>query len=251
MLRRSREDVVGSAVADLLPDVRIAGTACGDAELMALRGIHEISFAGPDGDRLRLDLSISQIHTENHAATIWLARDITEKRRAEANARKAQDRLLESIESVQEGIALFGPDDRLLISNRKYREKGRDIRQPPGEMPHYDEIIRALSESGYFAAAKDDPQAWVAARLEQHRNPTTALVDRTSDGRWILTSEQRTHDRGTIVVETDITALKEREAELVTARDAAEQASRAKTEFLATVSHELRHRSMPSSAFRK
>ncbi len=63
---------------------------------------------------------------------------------------------------------------------------------------------------------------------------------RLADGGWIQVEERRTIDDGTMVVITDISTQKAREADLQAAKDAAERAALLKTQFLATVSHELR-----------
>lgn len=62
---------------------------------------------------------------------------------------------------------------------------------------------------------------------------------------WVLTTKMALRDRcgriiGTFGISKDITALKRVEAELADARDAAEQATRAKSAFLASMSHEIR-----------
>ena len=55
------------------------------------------------------------------------------------------------------------------------------------------------------------PEAWVARRLEQLRNPGPAREEQFRDGRWIRYHERRTSDGGTISIRVDITDLKVRE----------------------------------------
>ena len=59
-------------------------------------------------------------------------------------------------------------------------------------------------------------------------------------GRWYLGAARRLSDGSYALALPDITALKEREAALALARDAAESANKLKSKFLATMSHELR-----------
>ena len=61
-----------------------------------------------------------------------------------------------------------------------------------------------------------------------------------SDGRWIKVSDHCTADGSMVGIRTDITDLKNREDALFAAKEAAEIASRSKSEFLANISHELR-----------
>src|SRR5207253_1564137 len=57
---------------------------------------------------------------------------------------------------------------------------------------------------------------------------------------WARISERRTPDGSTVGVFTDITELKQRQAELEQAMEQADSANRAKSVFLANMSHELR-----------
>ena len=54
-------------------------------------------------------------------------------------------------------------------------------------------------------------EEWIAGRLHQHRNPGPPKVQRRSSGRWVMISERRTLDGGTVAVYSDISELKRRE----------------------------------------
>jgi signal transduction histidine kinase/CheY-like chemotaxis protein len=115
----------------------------------------------------------------------------------------------------------------------------------PG-MP-YEDILLAASKAGFIPAASNKPDAWIAERLDRHRNPKGAFEQQRDHDVWLKISERRTADGGIVGVFTDITDLKDRELQLgqlvdrlADARDAAMEATVAKTRFLANMSHELR-----------
>ena len=144
----------------------------------------------------------------------WLY-DISALRHAEEARRKSEQRLAEAIESISEGFVFYDADDRLVLCNSCYRALlygGDDAGLTPGMS--FESIVRRSAERGSIKDAQGRVEEWVAERLEQHRNPGEPQVQRRGDGRWIMVSERRTEDGGTVAVYSDITELKQREESL-------------------------------------
>jgi signal transduction histidine kinase len=141
-------------------------------------------------------------------------RDLTKETLAEERAATAQARLIDAIESIPECFMLLDAADRLVVCNGRYRELYAPVAHLCVPGTPFEEICRASALAGLPAVARGREEEWVRDRLARHNAPRFAMEERKIGERWFQVSEQRTHDGGTVVLQTEITGVKRREPEL-------------------------------------
>jgi adenylate cyclase len=181
----------------------------------------KVTWRTKKGARVHLLLSYVQVaYQGGHISfvggkrVLWVY-DITALKKAEDAHLRSEQRLVEAIESISEGFAYYDAEDRLVLCNSSYREmlySGVDTGIAPGTS--FESIIRNAAERGDVIDAEGQVEEWIANRLHQHRNPGPPQVQRRSGGRWVVISERRTIDGGTVAVYSDISELKRREESL-------------------------------------
>ena len=175
----------------------------------------------------------------SHRRLMDYRRELARRVETEASLARTEQRLMDAIESMPDGLVLLDADRRFVMCNSRYREFYPQLasRLTPGTPAS--EIVGTDAED---------------AELHDHSTPTdTALANvrrdgqitpdqecRLATGRWIRVSDRSTREGGLVGIRTDITSLKLNEEALREASRRAGAANLAKSQFLANMSHELR-----------
>ena len=146
-----------------------------------------------------------------------IGRNITELRRAQREQKRSEHLFLDAISSVPLAIALFDPDDRIIVWNRLYAgliAKGVDL----AKGTTFEELVRLAVSSGRVAEAAGGAEEWLERRLRQHRNPE-GVFEVSLDGAILEIREHRTREDYTFFIAHDVTRVKQADAELRAQKD--------------------------------
>ncbi|GAB5470757.1 MAG: hypothetical protein Kilf2KO_37870 [Rhodospirillales bacterium] len=151
------------------------------------------------------------------------------RRRVRALERSYED-LRHGLEDAPSAFAYFDAEDRAVFFNRSFagycEQAGTTIRKGR----RFQEILQACLAVGLYRDAQGREQQWLAARLAAHRGPFSRNELHLNDGRWLLIEEVRSQAGGSLIVATDVTAIKRAQTEV-------ETSSRAKEALLAMAFH--------------
>ena len=232
----NRNVLFGVVILSLLSSILIVWLYVGRNLIHRLTALSDSMLAVAGGD-LRAPLPVptggDEIGRMAEALIVFRDTAIEVKNSNLQEIEGARRRLIDAIENSSEGFAFYDAQDRLVICNTRYREllyPGIPLALEPGM--EFATIIRRAAESGLIVGAEGRIDEWVKERLTIHRDPGKPRLQQRRDGRWILITERRTGDGGTVAIYSDITDLKQREEELVKKSNALEQLSNQLAKYL-------------------
>jgi PAS domain S-box-containing protein len=164
--------------------------------------------------------------------------DITEQIVAKNVIEKQKVHLDAALENISHGICMFDATQRLIVCNKRYA----DLYGLTNEETKPGTTLRAILEHRIASGqAPDDHRSYIDDRInEVSANKPYQTTNKLRDGRYVFVKHRPMADGGWVATHEDVTELKQHEAELAAARDAADEANRTKSSFLANMSHELR-----------
>ena len=151
------------------------------------RPFRDASFSASDTGGKKHYFAISCVprfsdHDSSFMGTNGIAKDVTEV----ALLEKSNTQLSDAIDVLSGYFALYDEDDRLLISNARFREQNRKYGPFVEPGSRYEDLLRAQVDAGRFEDAIGNEAAWIEQRLAQRKSGKEAYELPLSDGRLVV-----------------------------------------------------------------
>lgn len=208
----------------------------------------EILLQRSDGRQFWALVNATFADYEGFPALLFAFNDITELKYREAQLQQAKretDAALRDLnavlDTIQYGILFLDPDFHIRLANRAYREIWEMPASYYAQPRSLEEDMEKSRSLGSYDVSDEEWQSYKAMRIQEIRSGASTLSEmRLKSGRVLQYRIIALPDGGRMLTYFDITDMKEFEDVLRQAKEQAEEASQAKSRFLANVSHELR-----------
>lgn len=178
---------------------------------------HVNEIVRKDGRRLFVSTSGGPVHDIDGkvVGACGITIDISDRQQRAAELEQARTQLGNALDSIPDGFALFGRDERLILCNRRYAALFGEQREVASLIGlGVAELIRERVAMGDPIPPDflGDADVWIAEQIKRHRAADgSQYLYETADGTWIQTTKRRTPAGEVVLVVTDITSLKRSE----------------------------------------
>jgi len=192
-----------------------------------------------DGTEFPIEASISRVRRDSGVEYTMIMRDVTERMRAARQLAHTASVLRQTVEHMPLGVSVMDAKLDIIAFNDEFLTLLGFARDRFAVGDPLEKFLRFNAERGEYGPGDADAQ--VQERLELARRAEAHRFERTLfNGNVVEVRGTPVPGGGFVTVYTDITARHEESRRLIEARESAEGAARAKSEFLATMSHEVR-----------
>jgi len=126
--------------------------------------------------------------------------------KSDHEARLSRQRLVDALGAISEGFALYDEDDRLVISNAKFKRLNAGIADLIAPGAALRDIVEGVAKRGLVVTPEQSAEDWARMRLERPEGSADLLY---ADGTWVRRNSRRTASGASVFVFTDITDLRE------------------------------------------
>ncbi|MBL8834005.1 MAG: PAS-domain containing protein [Rhodospirillales bacterium] len=128
-------------------------------------------------------------------------------------ARRDEARIVQALDALDEGFALWSADDRLLHANRRYREIYAESASQLTLGIGYEQHLRIRLSAPSAGVPPEAREAYVRKRLEERKRQSPPMDVPQAEGRWVRTIDRRTVDGSMVSVRIDVSDIKAQEVE--------------------------------------
>ena len=186
-------------------------------------GGHTLRFVGPAGvpivihrRRTPSGRMVETVHESDGDA-------VELDNRAQMLADTVRARMTQALDAMADGFCLYDADDRLIAYNQRFVDLNPTITDSIYHGVTFEQMTSRSIERNSFDTGELSHEEFLQQRVEHHRKHSEAMDYQLRDGRWIRAHDKPTSDGGIVGIRTEITELKQHEAEILQISEALRQ----------------------------